>query len=66
MSVAIDPPLRQGYGLFPEPVDRLVNGFINKLYHDYAVNHGICVSEIVSVGWTEQGKKLCKALGMTP
>jgi hypothetical protein len=61
----IDPALRHAsQGLFQEPFERLVNGFVNKFYH-YAVNHEIRVTEMVSVGWTDQGKKLCEAFGMT-
>ena len=59
MSVAIDLPLRQGYGLFPEPVDRLVNGFINKLYH-YAVQSWNSCQRNRFCRLDEPGKKLCK------
>jgi hypothetical protein len=66
MSVAIDPSLRRAnQGLLQEPLERLVNGFVGKLYY-YAVNHQIRVTEIVSVGWTESGRKLCEAFGMVP
>jgi hypothetical protein len=54
---------RASQGLFQEPFERLVNGFFGKLYY-YAVNHRIIVTELVSVGWTDQGKKLCEAFGM--
>jgi pimeloyl-ACP methyl ester carboxylesterase len=64
MSVAIDPSLRRAnQGLLQEPLERLVNGFVGKLYY-YAVNHRIRVTEIVAVGWTESGRKLCEAFGM--
>lgn len=64
MSVAIDPALRRAnQGLFQEPFERLASGFVGKLYY-YAVNHQIRVTELVSVGWTDQGKKLCEAFGM--
>jgi hypothetical protein len=64
MSVAIDPDLRRNTaGLLPEPVERLVNGFVNKLYY-YAIHYGVRVTELASVGWTSQGQKLCEALGM--
>jgi pimeloyl-ACP methyl ester carboxylesterase len=66
MSVAIDPALRRAsQGLLQEPLERLVNGFVAKLYY-YAVNHHIRVTELISVGWTEPGKKLCEAFGMMP
>jgi hypothetical protein len=66
MSVAIDPSLRRAsQGLLQEPLERLVNGFVSKLYY-YAVNRQIRVSEVVSVGWTEAGRKLCEAFGMLP
>jgi hypothetical protein len=65
MSVAIDPKLRRdNQGLLQEPLERLVTGFAGKLYH-YAVDHGIVVTELVAVGWTTPGRKLCEALGMT-
>jgi pimeloyl-ACP methyl ester carboxylesterase len=66
MSVAIDPSLRRAnQGLLQEPLERLVNAFVGKLYY-YAVNHRIRVTEIVSVGWTGSGRKLCEAFGMVP
>ncbi len=65
MSVAIDPKLRRdSQGLLQEPLERLVTGFAGKLYH-YAVDHGIIATEIVAVGWTTPGRKLCEALGMS-
>lgn len=66
MSIAIDPVLRRvNHGLFQEPIERLLNGFISKLYY-YAINHRIMVTEIISVAWTDQGKKLCHGFGMRP
>jgi hypothetical protein len=65
MSIAIAPTTRRvNQGLLQEPIERLVSGFIAKLYY-YAAQHQIRVSEIVSVGWTRPGEKLCEALGMT-
>jgi hypothetical protein len=64
MSVTIDPALRRAsHGLFQEPFERLMSGFVAKLYY-YAVNQRIRVTEIVAVGCTVQGKKLCQAFGM--
>jgi hypothetical protein len=64
MSVTIDPAIRRiNQGLFQEPFERLINAFVNKLYH-YAVNHAIQITEIVSVGWTDPGIKLCQVFGM--
>jgi len=64
MSVVIDPALHNaGQGLYQEPFERLITGFVNKLYY-YAVNHKIRVTELVAVGWTEPGRRLCQALGM--
>lgn len=64
MSVTVDPSLRRAnQGLLQEPLERLINAFVGKLFY-YAVNHNIRVTKVVSVGWTEPGKKLCEALGM--
>lgn len=64
MSVAIHPQCRRvSQGLLQEPLERLVNGLVGKLYH-YAVQYGICVTELAAVGWTTPGVKLCRALGM--
>jgi pimeloyl-ACP methyl ester carboxylesterase len=64
MSIAIDPVIRNAsQGLYQEPFERLMSGLINKLYH-YAVNCGIRVTELVAVGWTGAGTKLCMELGM--
>jgi hypothetical protein len=66
MSVAISPSLRRAnQGLLQEPLERLVNAFVGKLYY-YAVNHRVRVTEVVAIGWTKPGKKLCEALGMQP
>ncbi len=40
-----------------------MSALMNKLYH-HALNYGIRVTEIVSVGWTGPGRKRCKELGM--
>jgi hypothetical protein len=57
MSVVIDPVLRRAsQGLFQEPFERLVTALIGKLYY-HAINHQILVTELVAVGWTDQGKK---------
>jgi pimeloyl-ACP methyl ester carboxylesterase len=54
MSIAIDPALRRvNQGLFQEPIERLLNGFISKLYY-YATNHQIRVTEIVSDAWQKE------------
>lgn len=64
MSVAIAPDVRQlNQGLFQEPFEKLINGFIGKLIY-YAIYQNIKVSEIVAIGWTSQGRKLCKLFGM--
>jgi hypothetical protein len=64
MSVAIDPELhRTVQGLVQEPLERLVNGFVGKLYY-YAAHHGIQVTKLAAVGWTTPGCKLCEAFGM--
>jgi pimeloyl-ACP methyl ester carboxylesterase len=64
MSISIEPDLRlANQGLLQEPFERLIGGFISKL-HYYAIHHRICVTELVSVGWTKSGRKLCEAFGM--
>ena len=64
MSIAIAPDVRQlNQGLFQEPFERLINGFIAKLIY-YATYQKIKVSELVAIGWTSQGRKLCKLFGM--
>jgi hypothetical protein len=64
MSVAIASDVRQlNQGLFQEPFERLINGFIGKLIY-YAIYQNIKVSEFVAIGWTSQGIKLCKLFGM--
>jgi pimeloyl-ACP methyl ester carboxylesterase len=66
MSIAIDPGLRKAsQGLFQEPFERLANAFLGKLLY-YAVNHHVRVTEVVSVAWTVQGRKLCEFCGMQP
>jgi pimeloyl-ACP methyl ester carboxylesterase len=55
MSIAIDPAVRRAReGLFQEPIERLLNGFIGKLYY-YAVNNGVRITEIASIVWTVPG-----------
>lgn len=66
MSVAIDPAVRRAnQGLVQESLERLINGFLNKLCY-YAINHQIRVTDLISVGWTDSGKKLCEMFGMEP
>ncbi|HEV2159800.1 hypothetical protein [Bradyrhizobium sp.] len=66
MSIAIAPLVRRAnQGLLQEPVERLAGGFLAKLFF-YAASQKIRVTEIVSVGWTKPGEKLCQAFGMQP
>jgi len=65
MSIAIDPDARKAsQGLFQEPFEKLLWGFFDKLIW-YAIDCRIRVTELVAVGWTEQGKQLCKWFHMT-
>ena len=65
MSIAIDPEARKAsQGLFQEHFERLLWGFFDKLIW-YAIDCRIRVTELVAVGWTEQGKQLCKWFHMT-
>jgi hypothetical protein len=64
MSIAIAPELHKtGKGLFQPAFELLLNGFVEKLIY-YAQMQRVRVSELVSVGWTPQGKKLCQMFGM--
>ncbi|MFL6390100.1 MAG: hypothetical protein ACJ71U_21680 [Terriglobales bacterium] len=64
MSIAIAPELhRVGPGLLQPAFEQLLNGFIDKLVY-YAQTNSVRVSELVAVGWTLQGKKLCRIFGM--
>jgi hypothetical protein len=64
MSIAIAPDLHKtGAGLFHPAFELLLNGFVDKLIY-YAHTQRVRVSELVAVGWTPQGKKLCQMFGM--
>jgi pimeloyl-ACP methyl ester carboxylesterase len=64
MSIAIAPDVRQmNQGLYQEPFERLINGFIGKLIY-YATYQRTKVDELIAIGWTPQGRKLCKLFGM--
>lgn len=64
MSVAISQASRNvGQGLVNEALQKLLHGLVDKLI-DYAQSQGVRVSELVGVGWTPQGRKLCEILGM--
>ena len=64
MSVAISRAARNiGQGLFNEAFQKLINGLLDKLIH-YAESQNVRLSEVVGVGWTTEGRKLCEMLGM--
>ncbi|HLY62502.1 MAG TPA: hypothetical protein VKV95_17310 [Terriglobia bacterium] len=64
MSVAISRAARNvGEGLYNEALQKLLHGLLDKLIH-YANSQGIRLSELVGVGWTPEGRKLCEILGM--
>lgn len=64
MSMAIKPAYRDSdLGLISRAFETLLNGFIDKLIF-YAEEHRARIKEIVAVGWTAEGMKLCEALGM--
>lgn len=66
MSIVIDSStLQAGQGLFQEPREKLLYGFVDKLIW-YAVDRRICVSELIAVGWTEKGCRLCEWFDMRP
>lgn len=63
MSMAIKPAYRvSDLGLISRAFETLLNGLIDKLI-SYAQEQ-IRIKEIVAVGWTPEGKKLCRALDM--
>ena len=65
MSIAIDPgALHASDGLFQDALERLLYGFFYKLMW-YAVDRRIRVTELVAVGWTAKGKRLCEWFGMS-
>ena len=64
MSIAIHPNARKiNEGLIHMAFEKLLNGFINKLI-EYYKNSNIKVLEFIAIGWTTEGKRLCKMLGM--
>ena len=64
MSIAIDKEIKNfANGLYTEPFEILINGLIWKLYR-YAVYKKIIIEEIVAIGWTTPGKRLCNIFGM--
>lgn len=66
MSIAIDPSaLQASQGLFQEALEKLLYGLFDKLIW-YAVDRRILVSELIAVGWTEKGCRLCEWFDMKP
>ncbi|MBI3300930.1 MAG: alpha/beta hydrolase [Deltaproteobacteria bacterium] len=64
MSIVLSPAVRRArLGLFNEAFEKLINGFIDKLIR-YEKNENIRVREVVAVGWTLEGRKLCELIGM--
>ena len=60
MSIAIHPDARNAsQGLFQEAFEKLLWGFFDKLIW-YAIDCRIRVTELLAVGWTDQGKSLCE------
>jgi len=66
MSIAIDPIARHAsQGLFQEPLEKLLWGFFDKLIW-YAIDCRIRVTELVAVGWSDEGQRLCEWFRMKP
>jgi pimeloyl-ACP methyl ester carboxylesterase len=66
MSIAIDPSaLQASQGLFQEALEKLLYGLFDKLIW-YALDRRIRVSELIAVGWTEKGCRLCEWFDMKP
>lgn len=64
LTIAVNPDARKANeGLIFRALEKLINGFVNKLVH-YYLHHNIKVTEFVAVGWTSEGRKLCELLGM--
>jgi len=64
MSIAISPFARSANeGLLYLAFEKLMNGFVNKLVY-YFTNHNIKVTHFLAVGWTNEGRRLCKIMGM--
>lgn len=62
MSIAVDPNKpKLGQGLHSTELETLLRGFFAKLSH-YARHNKIRVTEIVAVGWTATGRKICEKL----
>jgi len=64
MSIAIEPSIRDlRCGHYQFAFELLINSFIEKLIYYYRTKR-IKVIEIVAAAWTDEGKRLCKILGM--
>ncbi len=64
MSIATLPEVRNtSQGMICSSLEKLINGLVNKLLHYYWMQN-VKVSHFIAVGWTSQGRKLCKLLGM--
>lgn len=63
MSIAEQKGGQFNCGLYPEPLERLINAVLSKLYF-YAFQFRFVASEILAVGWTPQGRRLCQIFGM--
>jgi len=65
LAIAVDPSVRNiGQGFHDTHVRTLLNGLCFKLEY-YARHRRLMVSEIVAVGWTDEGRRICEGiLGM--
>lgn len=64
MSIAIAQESRAiSEGLIHLAFEKLMNGFVNKLIY-YFINNNIRVTQFLAVGWTSEGRKLCRLMGM--
>lgn len=64
MSIAVAAGARRGGdGLFQEGLEKLLHGFTSKLIW-HARNNRVRVTELLAVGWTPEGVRLCRMLGM--
>ncbi len=63
MSVVIAEDARKHAGLMNHALEKLLCGIVDKLVY-YKRHHGVRVSQVVGVGWTPQGRKLCSLIGL--
>ena len=64
MSIALSNKERlYEQNLIQSTFEMLIQGFMEKLFY-YAINYQIKVKNLVAIGWTKEGIKLCHNFGM--